>query len=171
MQQLTRQLDNLLQKGAVLRHPGGERPLAYAAPAPDWEQLTLLLLEENGLREWKIVPTAKDYDEKTDKLYVAYSDKDYIQIRLCPAGEREANRKRMEDSYCGLLKQLGARAEADSWPAREQEAIQRFVLGSVLEEPWQSYPAARKAAHQLDNRKLGAALLLLNRLKQRGPTA
>lgn len=168
MLQLTQSLNNLLEKGAELHHPKGRHPLAYAVPAPDWKKLKLLLLEENGLREWKIVPTAKDYDQATDKLYVAYSDEDYVQLRLASPTDRKANREIFENNFCSCLEQLASRGKTEDWPVQEPRAIQRIVLDSVLEEPQQSYPAGRAMAEQLGNLKLGAALLLLLHIERKG---
>ncbi len=172
MPTLTDNLDRLLKKGAQLFHPEGASPLAYAWPGPHWAWLGLLTAENGKLAEQRYPLTASDYDESTGKLYAAYSDTDYLQIRPLPFDEIKTHRQLLEKAYLELTRQhLPKVAAEQGWPVREDHCIQRMVLDAVFQDCWYRHleREGRPAYQQLDSIKLGQALLLAHRLRQASP--
>lgn len=172
MPTLTDNLQRLLKKGAQLFLPDGASSLAYAWPGPDWAWLGLLTAEGQGLSERRYGLTASDYDESTGKLYAAYSDTDYLQIRPLPFDKIKPHRRTLEQAYLELTrKQLPEIAEAAGWPVQEDHCIQRMVLDAIYQDCWYNHLAKgrRPAYQQLSNIQLGQALLLAHRLRHASP--
>ena len=145
-------LAELLNAGAVLYTPSGQYPLAYAWHAPDWSALLLLYIADGQLVEWRLSPTAYDYDARTHKLYVAYSPKDYIQVRPGDTAQQRAVRINCFKTQVETMRMDAADAA--------------LIINTVLRQPDSGSAAAQHADDrlpQMDLRQLGAGLLLLKR--------
>lgn len=144
-----------MSQGAILYTSDGHYPLAYAWHAPGWSALLLLYIDEGQLVEWRLSPTAHDYDARTDKLYVAYSPKDYVQIRPGDTAEQRAVRL---SCFNAQIEEMRLKAE--------DAALILNTVGSSGAAPQQ----VEEQLPHMDLHQLGAGLLLLKRWSQSGPT-
>jgi len=143
-------LEALLSQGAILYTPDGHYPLAYAWHAPGWSTLLLLYIDGGQLVEWRLSPTAHDYDARTDKLYLAYSPKDYVQIRPGDTAEQRAIRL---SCFNAQVKEVRLEAEDAA-----------LIIDTVTTQ--QGPGGAEERLQQMDLQGLGAVLLLLKRWSQ-----
>lgn len=141
-------LEALLRQGATLYTPAGQYPLAYAWHAPDWSALLLLYIDDGQLVEWRLSPTAYDYDARTHKLYVAYSSKDYLQVR---PGDTAQQRMVRADCF---------RAQAE---AMRLEAADAALILNTVGSSSASAQHVEEGLLRMDLHQLGAGLLLLKR--------
>lgn len=170
MASLTKQLNHLLKKGGELFHPGGKAPLLFAGAEAGWKEVLTLTLEKGALQEHRYQITAADFDESTGKLYAAYSETEYLQIRPVPFDRLKSHRQLLEEQYLLLTREkLPKQAHKEQWPVQEDHCLQRVVLDALFQECWYNHLNRSKPAYrQLDNPQLGAALLLLHRMGQQG---
>ncbi len=159
MPDLHERLDTLLQQGCQLFQPQGQALLASAWAAVAWERLRLLYLTENGqLRQWEVRPVASDFDPSTSKLYVAYTEQDYLQLRPLPAKVQPESRKRLQACLHQLCREaLPRQAQEEGWVEQRPGQLQAWV-----------WNAARAGGGEEEAAVLGRALWLAYHLQQRG---
>lgn len=170
MANLTQQLNHLLKQGAELFHPGGKAPLLFAEADDDWNEISTLTLEKTGLQQNRYQITAADFDEATGKLYVAFSETEYLQIRPLAFEALKSHRQILEQWYLLLTREkLPQQAQVEQWPIQQDHCLQRVVLDNLFQDCWYNHLKRSKPAYrQLDNLQLGQALLLLYRMEQEG---
>lgn len=162
---LQRKLDELLLKGAVLHLPNSRHFLFFATLDKAKSQIKLLYLHsttlELVLENYSIVSIG--FDDQTQKLYLAYSSKDYLQIRFTPLFELERQRNFLESHYLKLTNEvLPQIAIQNQWPIIENHCIQRVILDNITQDCWYlQLPKTNKPAYrQLNSRQLGSAVYL-----------
>ena len=141
-------LAELLNAGAVLYTPSGQYPLAYAWHAPDWSALLLLYIDDGQLLEWRLSPTVYDYDARTHKFYVAYSPKDYIQVRPGDTAQQRAVRINCFKTQVETMR---------------MDAADAVLILSTVASGRAAAQHAEERLRQMDLHQLGAGLLLLKR--------
>ena len=170
MANLTQQLNHLLKQGAELFHPGGKAPLLFARAGKGWKELMTLTLKDGAPQEYRYPITAADFDEATGKLYVAFSETEYLQIRPLAFEALKGHRQVLEQQYLLLTREkLPQQAQQEGWPVQEDHCLQRIVLDALFQDCWYNHlRQSGRAYRQLDNLQLGQSLLLLNRMGQKG---
>ena len=104
-----------------------------------------------------------DFDTKTQKLYAAFSQVDYVQIKAISFDEIKANRLQLEQSYLYLtqahLPRL-AQQSPNQWMIKEGHCFQRILLDHVFQSVWYDHipPQKRPAYKQLNNQQLSKAI-------------
>lgn len=112
-----------------------------------------------------------DYDTKTDKVYFAYDQSNYVQIKGLPFEQIEVARKSLEKEYLYLSgEQIPQQARTEAWPIHENHCIQRILLDRLFDDKWNHHLKKKnKAAYkQLSNVQLGRLLFLTYQLMEEG---
>ena len=112
---------------------------------------------------WKI--TTWDFDIKTQKLYAAFSQVDYIQIKALKFDEIKANRLKLEQAYLYLTQEYLphlAQQAPNKWIITEGHCFQRVLLDHVFQSVWYEHipPKKRPAYKQLNNQQLSEVILM-----------
>lgn len=158
-------LDKILNGGALLRTSNDTFYLSYA-------KLTNRA-GEAGLEVWYRIPTEPtskghcyllthfDQDAETGKVYLAFSDTEYIQVVPLPADLILAATTLYRQEYLFLTNEvLPDLGQKNDWAVSENHCFQRILLDHLFQDCW--YHHIRKgpvpAYRQLDLLQLGHLL-------------
>jgi hypothetical protein len=153
-------LTSSLRKGAVFQTPLGQSWLIHADYRADTGELAVLHLpmdEELPLSEsWTI--TTWSVDSATNKLYAAYSEREYVLVKSADFDQIKSHRMAIERVYLHLTNHtLPMKAEQAGWPIQDNHCFQRVLLDHLFQRVWyDALPAGNRPAYkQLDNVQLG----------------
>ncbi len=158
-------LDETLTRGALLRTSTNTFFLSYARLTNREGQVGLEVLyrkpTESTSRGLCFLLTHFDRDSETGKIYLAYSDTDYIQVLPLPTDQILAATTLYRQEYLFLTNDLlpGLSKEND-WPIHENHCFQRVLLDHLFQDCWyQHVPKGPTPAYrQLNLTQLGHLL-------------
>jgi len=158
-------LDDILTRGALLRTSNDTFFLSYAKLTNTSGEVGLEVLyrvpTESTSRGRCYLLTHFDQDAETGKLYLAFSETEYIQVLPLPAQQGLSATTLFRQEYLFLtnevLPDLGVE---NDWPIHENHCFQRILLDHLFQDCW--YHHLQKgpvpAYRQLDLQQLGHLL-------------
>jgi hypothetical protein len=165
-------IQQLRVQGAIFCTPNIKGWLLNAYFDENQKNLEVIYLPLQANKKTDFIPkTSKwtisiwDFDTKTQKLYAAFSQADYVQIKAISFDKIKTNRLQLEQSYLYLTQEYLphlAQQAPNKWIITEGHCFQRVLLDHVFQSVWYDHipPQKRPAYKQLNNQQLSEAILM-----------